>query len=112
MKAYIARLSISVEAHAVNGLVGGGRDGAPQSVTREVLWSGKVGTNEDPVIVVEETEGSEDGDQRDMFIIWKLTAQLSKSYVLFYGDIPINSSQLVHEYGFRLQEYCLSFLAF
>ena len=80
LKAYIARLSISVEAHAVNGLGGEGRDGAPQNVTREVLWSGKVATREDPVIVVEEAEDGEDEDQRDIFIIWKLTAQLSEFY--------------------------------
>ena len=81
LKAYIERLSISLEAHALNGLGGEGRDGGPPTVVREVLWSGKVATREDPVIIVEEAEDGEDEDQRDMFIIWKMTALLSPYYL-------------------------------
>ena len=91
LKAYIERLSLSLEAHAINGLGGEGRDGGPPNVVREVLWSGKVATREDPVIIVEETEDGEDEDQRDMFIIWKMTAMLSLFYLPSVMGLAINT---------------------
>ena len=105
LKAYIERLSISIEAYALNGLVGEGRDGGPRNVVREVLWSGKIATKEDPVIIVEETEDGEDEDQRDMFIIWKISAFLSSFCRASSVDSETNACQLDPGSGFRLLVY-------
>ena len=43
---------------------------------REVIWMGKVDVTEDPFVAVEEPE--HDKKDRDLLVIWKLTAFLSK----------------------------------
>ncbi|KAL9123004.1 MAG: hypothetical protein Q9187_000442 [Circinaria calcarea] len=81
LKAYIARLAVALEAHAVSspsteGHPSGVRNGTFGGQTRDVIWSEKVDTAEEPVIVVE--EATEHDDTRDMFVIWKLIAHLSR----------------------------------
>ena len=80
LKAYISRLSVGLEAHAVSSPSAeanssDARNGTSGGQARDIIWSGKVDTAEEPVIVVE--EATEDDDTRDMFVIWKLTALLS-----------------------------------
>ena len=80
IKAYISRLAVALEAHAVSSvstdLASNDAQHRPSGgQTRDIIWMGKVDTSEDPVIVVEEAEDSD--DSRDMFLIWKLTAFLS-----------------------------------
>ena len=78
LRAHISRLAVALEAHAISSVLTDTRDashGMSSGQARDVIWSGKVNTKEEPVIVVEEAIEGE--DTRDMFVIWKLTAFLS-----------------------------------
>ncbi|MCJ1312886.1 hypothetical protein MMC25_006562 [Agyrium rufum] len=78
LKAQLALLSTALEVHALGQSGGPSESGRDGSTSRDIIWSGKVGMNEDPIIVVEEGEDSEDEESRDMFIIWKMIPSLSR----------------------------------
>ena len=86
LKAHISRLAIALEAHAISSVLTdtSNRDasrGVSSGQARDVIWSGKVNTKEEPVMVVEEAIEGEDA--RDMFVIWRLTAFLSMSTYVY-----------------------------
>ena len=67
IKSDITRLSISIEVFAFDSH---SLDGKTAESTREVIWSGKVNTAEDPVIVVQVPENGSSKGQ--VCVFWKL----------------------------------------
>jgi hypothetical protein len=80
LKNYISRLAIGLEAHAISSApapnsTGDGSQGSASSQTRDVIWSEKLDVNEDPLMVMEETEDG--GVGQEVLLIWKLVVFLS-----------------------------------
>lgn len=79
LKHHISRLVIVLDAHAISStspaiLSANAHYGASTSQNRDIIWSGKVDTLDDPIIVVEESV--EDKGGRDVLVIWGLAASL------------------------------------
>ena len=85
LRGRIARLSIGVEAHVENETVlSPPKDGPPQ---RDVVWSGKVNTTEEPIVVMEES--AEEEDLSTALLIWKLTATLNRPRVRIPSPVVV-----------------------
>ena len=79
---------------------------APGNQPRDVIWSAKLDTKEDPVIVV---VGSNDADgNQNVLVIWKMFAFLSR-YKDALRVIPLISYQAVPESDYKRQLSSLSF---
>ena len=108
LKAYIARLAVALEAHAVSSpstdLSANNAEKRPSGgQTRDVIWMGKVDTSEDPVIVVEEAEDAD--DSRDMFLIWKLNVFLSRFFDCTLPQNILTIYEVVHDYDCKPQQF-------
>jgi hypothetical protein len=91
LKAHIARLAIIVEAHAISSpaTTNEGAATAASGQARDVIWSSRLDVSEDPILVV---EGSEDGDEQDALLIWKMNAFLSTSLVSNLATIVVDEA--------------------
>ncbi|KAK2784527.1 hypothetical protein FQN52_008948 [Onygenales sp. PD_12] len=80
LKTQLPRLTVQLEAFAVNGADAeeGDDEGAQQG--RDLIFSGTVSDTEDPLVVVNEVEGDEDVVNH-VFVIWKLDAFLNRPRV-------------------------------
>ena len=83
LKSHISRLSIKLDAHAISSSsrASVGDDARPStngSHSKDNIWTGAIDSSQDPVIVVEESVEGE--DDRDVFVIWKLTSVLSEDF--------------------------------
>ncbi|PGH15549.1 hypothetical protein AJ79_02331 [Helicocarpus griseus UAMH5409] len=80
LKTQLPRLTVQLDAFAANGVdVEEGEDEVAQQ-TRDLIYSGTVGDNEDPLVVVNEVEDDEDVVNH-VFVIWKLDTFLNRPRV-------------------------------
>ncbi|EEQ90363.1 uncharacterized protein BDCG_05483 [Blastomyces dermatitidis ER-3] len=84
LKSQLPRLTVQLEAYAANGADGedGEIEGPPQQQqqARDVIFSGTVSEDEDPLVVVNEVE--EAGDVvNHIYVIWKLDTVLNRPRV-------------------------------
>jgi hypothetical protein len=79
LKSYLSRLSITLDAHAVNKQQQLPVDGQPSHASqfKELIYSGKIQDFEDPLIIVHGLgEGSNGVEKSHIVTIWKLNAFL------------------------------------
>lgn len=77
-----------MEAYAANGVnvEDGEGEGAQQQQARDVIFSGTVSDDEDPLVIVNEVENAEDVVNY-VYVIWKLDTFLSQcSLDYFFRD--------------------------
>ncbi|EEH07954.1 conserved hypothetical protein [Histoplasma capsulatum G186AR] len=79
LKTQLSRLTVQVEAYAANGVnvEDGEGEGAQQQQARDVIFSGTVSDDEDPLVIVNEVENAEDVVNY-VYVIWKLDTFLSR----------------------------------
>ncbi|PGH02565.1 hypothetical protein GX51_04592 [Blastomyces parvus] len=92
LKSQLPRLTVQLEAYAANGAANGtdsegGEDGEVESPlqqqqqqARDVIFSGTVSDDEDPLVVVNEVEEAEDVVNH-VYVIWKLDTFLNRPRV-------------------------------
>ncbi|OJD28209.1 hypothetical protein ACJ73_00392 [Blastomyces percursus] len=85
LKSQLPRLTVQLEAYAATGADGedGEVEGPPpqqQQQAREVIFSGTVSSDEDPLIVVNEVEEADDVVNH-VYVIWKLDTVLNRPRV-------------------------------
>lgn len=77
---FVSRLNISIEAHAFSSSRPlsdheASKDNfSPQNM--DVIWSSKVNTDEEPVIVVQQNDSQDENPY--VYIVWKMLAYLSR----------------------------------
>lgn len=88
LKSYLSRLAIRLEAHAVHSqpqsqFKPDAQEDGRGTQMRELVFSDTVRESDDPVIVVQGTEnGSDEGEERYIFVFWKLKTFLSRARLL------------------------------
>ncbi|OJD18851.1 hypothetical protein AJ78_01184 [Emergomyces pasteurianus Ep9510] len=81
LKTHLPRLTVLLEAYAVNGAAGDdGEDESPQQPARDLIFSGTVSDDEDPLVVVNEVDDEEDVVNH-VYVIWKLDTFLNRPRV-------------------------------
>lgn len=75
LKTLLPRLDVRLDAFVVNPVDPNSEGTTP---TRDLIFSGVVSENEDPLIVVNAFEGDEEKGNH-VYVIWKIEAFLSKS---------------------------------
>ncbi|EEH40891.1 hypothetical protein PAAG_02867 [Paracoccidioides lutzii Pb01] len=107
LKAQLLRLTVQLEAFAVNGTNvedGSKRNGGAQQI-RDLIFSGTVSESEDPLVVVNEVEGDEDVENH-VFVIWKLDTFLSRPRVrLQHPSVVFNASAILSPINISTQEH-------
>ncbi|TPX07011.1 uncharacterized protein E0L32_011079 [Thyridium curvatum] len=83
LRSYLARVVLTLEAQIVNSHAGD-REHAPAT---EVIHNGTVPETEDPLIVVDQADGSEDddGEEQHVHAIWKLPVFLARPRLRLQG---------------------------
>ncbi|PGH33362.1 hypothetical protein GX50_03839 [[Emmonsia] crescens] len=106
LKTQLPRLSVQLEAYASNGAdVEDGEDEGPQQQARDLIFSGTVSDDEDPLVVVNEVEDEEDVVNH-VFVIWKLDTLLNRPRVrLQHPSIVFNASATLSPLNISSGEY-------
>jgi hypothetical protein len=77
LKSYLSRLTITLDAYAVNKQQQLPMDGQPAGQPQELVYSGRVQDFSDPLIIVHGSgEGSNEVEKSHIITVWKLNAFL------------------------------------
>ena len=82
LKHYLPRLEVRLDVFAVDPAESVGENPTP---TRDIIFSGVVGGDEDPIVVFNEFEGDE-GSGNHVYLVWNIETTLSELAKLLKPD--------------------------